>query len=165
MRIGLVGRIAALAVLGAALGLGIYTFVYAKGCSYLTNDPQACANCHVMHEQYDGWLKSSHRAVAICNDCHTPHDFVGKYCDQGRTTASGTRSPSPPASFHEPIRISSASRQVTEARCRRCHGQSVAGHGHAGPRGLERDLLHPLPRLGRPHGAVGDDRPATGGEP
>jgi hypothetical protein len=25
-----------------------YTFVYAKGYSYLTNDPGACANCHIM---------------------------------------------------------------------------------------------------------------------
>ncbi len=34
----------AAALLGAALGLGLYTFVYAKGYSYLTNNPQACAN-------------------------------------------------------------------------------------------------------------------------
>lgn len=37
-------------VLGAAMGLaldvGAYTFVYAKGASYLTNDPKACVNCH-----------------------------------------------------------------------------------------------------------------------
>jgi formate-dependent nitrite reductase cytochrome c552 subunit len=35
-----------------------------------TNDPAACANCHVVKDQYDGWLKSSHRAVAVCSDCH-----------------------------------------------------------------------------------------------
>ena len=32
------------------VGLGLYTFVYAKGYSYLSNDPQGCANCHVMQE-------------------------------------------------------------------------------------------------------------------
>ncbi|MBE2216221.1 MAG: NapC/NirT family cytochrome c, partial [Opitutaceae bacterium] len=57
--------------LGAALGICGYTFIYAKGYSYLVNDPAACANCHVMEEQYSGWMKSSHRAVATCNDCHT----------------------------------------------------------------------------------------------
>ncbi|MDZ4859404.1 MAG: NapC/NirT family cytochrome c [Candidatus Hydrogenedentes bacterium] len=46
--------------LGVLLGVGGYTFVYAKGTSYLTNDPRACANCHVMNEQYDGWMKASH---------------------------------------------------------------------------------------------------------
>src|SRR6266496_2799860 len=66
-------------VIGIAVGIGAYTFAYAKGWSYLTDDPAACANCHVMREQYDGWLKSSHRAVATCNDCHTPANFIGKY--------------------------------------------------------------------------------------
>jgi cytochrome c nitrite reductase small subunit len=66
-------------LIGMALGLGGYTFVYAKGYSYLLNDPAACTNCHVMQPFHDGWLKSSHRSAAVCNDCHTPHDFVGKY--------------------------------------------------------------------------------------
>ena len=50
-----------------------YTFAYARGWAYMTDDPRACANCHVMNEQYDGWIKSSHRSVAVCNDCHVPH--------------------------------------------------------------------------------------------
>ena len=60
------------ALLGIAVGICGFTFTYAKGGSYLTNNPAACANCHVMREQYDDWSKSSHRAVATCNDCHTP---------------------------------------------------------------------------------------------
>jgi cytochrome c nitrite reductase small subunit len=35
-------------ILGVAVGLAAYTFIYAKGYSYLTNNPAACANCHVM---------------------------------------------------------------------------------------------------------------------
>ena len=66
-------------LLGVAIGLGAYTFVYAKGYSYLTNDPAACANCHVMGDYYAGWMKGPHRSVAVCNDCHAPHDLVGKY--------------------------------------------------------------------------------------
>jgi cytochrome c nitrite reductase small subunit len=71
--------LSAAALVGVAFGVGGYTFLYARGWSYLTNDPRACANCHVMEEQYAGWLKSSHRSVAVCNDCHTPPDLVGKY--------------------------------------------------------------------------------------
>jgi cytochrome c nitrite reductase small subunit len=90
--------------IGLAVGLGVYTFVYAKGASYLMNDPASCANCHIMKEQYDGWLKSSHRAVATCNDCHTPANFLGKYatkasngfCHSFYFTTGG---------FHEPIQI------------------------------------------------------------
>jgi cytochrome c nitrite reductase small subunit len=32
-----------------------------------------------MREEFDGWLKSSHRSVATCNSCHTPANFIGKY--------------------------------------------------------------------------------------
>ena len=70
-------------VIGVAVGIGAYTFVYARGWSYLTDDPAACANCHVMREQFDGWLKSSHRAVATCNDCHTPAKPRRQVRDQG----------------------------------------------------------------------------------
>ena len=63
---------------GVVLGLSGYTFYYAEGGSYLSNDPKACVNCHVMREQYDGWQKASHHAVATCNDCHTPHAFIPK---------------------------------------------------------------------------------------
>src|SRR5262249_11202745 len=66
-------------ILGITAGLGVYTFLFAQGLSYFSNDPAGCANCHIMQEQYDGWLKSSHHAAATCNDCHVPHDFVGKY--------------------------------------------------------------------------------------
>ena len=71
-------------VLGVALGLGVYTFAYARGWAYMTDNPQACANCHVMNEQYDGWIKRSHRSVAVCNDCHVPDNVVAKYATKAR---------------------------------------------------------------------------------
>jgi nitrite reductase (cytochrome c-552) len=58
--------------LGLVVGIGAYTFVYARGYSYMTDNADACVNCHIMQDQYSGWVKSSHRAVAVCNDCHTP---------------------------------------------------------------------------------------------
>jgi len=33
---------------GVLLGIGLVTFVYAEGASYLSTDPAACANCHIM---------------------------------------------------------------------------------------------------------------------
>jgi cytochrome c nitrite reductase small subunit len=141
--------VATAALLGVAGGLGLYTFVYAKGYSYITNDPAACANCHVMNEQYDGWLKASHRAVAVCNDCHVPHDVVGKYWTKARNGfwhsyyfTSQT--------FEEPIRATRASRAIAEANCRRCHAPVVQAMGtpsHAG-QGDELSCV-------RCHGSVG----------
>src|SRR6186713_2331304 len=96
------------AVVGGTAGLGGYTFFYAKGSSYMTNDPAACANCHIMREQFEGWSKGSHKNVAVCNDCHTPHNLFGKYYTKARngfwhsyyfTTGN----------FPEPIQITSRS--------------------------------------------------------
>jgi cytochrome c nitrite reductase small subunit len=112
-----------------ALGLGLFTFVYARGYSYLTNDPRACANCHIMNEHYGAWLKASHRAVATCNDCHTPHDVVGKYVVKAKNgfwhsfyfTVGG---------YPDPLRITDGNRQVTEEACRYCHAEITDAIDH-----------------------------------
>jgi cytochrome c nitrite reductase small subunit len=105
---------------GLVLGIGGYTFLYARGASYLTNDPRACANCHVMQEQFSGWIASSHRTVAVCNDCHAPHDLIGKYVTKARNGfwhsfyfTTGT--------FPDPIRITPRNARITEQACRNCH--------------------------------------------
>jgi cytochrome c nitrite reductase small subunit len=109
---------------GAALGLGGYTFVYARGASYLSKDPAACRNCHVMNEQYDGWSRGSHRSVAACNDCHAPSSFFGKYLTKAENgffhSLAFTR-----GGFHEPIQIKPRNAAITEAACRGCHGSVV----------------------------------------
>jgi cytochrome c nitrite reductase small subunit len=118
---------------GIAAGVGSYTFLYAKGSSYLTNDPAACANCHIMSEQFAGWVKSSHRAVAVCNDCHAPHDLAGKYLTKAengfRHSLAFTT-----GRFPEPIRITPRDREITEAACRHCHEDMVVAID--GPHGL-----------------------------
>lgn len=111
-------------LVGGVVGAASFTFASARGTAYLTNDPAACANCHVMNEQYAGWRKASHRNVAVCNDCHAPHDFFGKYATKAlngwhHSVAFTT------GDFHEPIRISERNREITEGQCRYCHADIV----------------------------------------
>lgn len=110
---------------GIAAGIGSYTFIYAKGASYLTNNPAACANCHIMQDYYDAWLKASHRSAAVCNDCHTPKGLIPKYMTKasngfwhsfGFTTGR----------FPEPLQIKPHNREIAEKRCRSCHAEIVA---------------------------------------
>jgi cytochrome c nitrite reductase small subunit len=119
---------------GVVLGLGGYTFWYAEGASYLSSDPRACVNCHVMREHFDSWQRSSHHAVANCIDCHLPHATLPKYLAKAEN-----------GFFHslrftlqdypEPIRIGPKNARILQQNCIHCHYDLVAdviGHGSAG---------------------------------
>jgi cytochrome c nitrite reductase small subunit len=137
--------------MGLAAGVGVFTFHYAKGASYLGHDPAACANCHVMQPQFDAWLKSSHRSVAVCNDCHAPHEPIPKLAIKALNgfrhslmfTVGG---------FHEPIQITPLNRSVTEHACRSCHEDVVAAMLAVEPHGGGHD---PEVSCIRCHGSVG----------
>ncbi len=113
------------AIVGVAIGLGLYTFVYARGYSYLSNDPNACANCHVMQEYYDGWMRSSHHAVAKCNDCHTPHGLAGKYAVKAANGFSHSFAFTT-GRFPDVIRIKGYNDRVTQNSCIYCHADVVS---------------------------------------
>jgi cytochrome c nitrite reductase small subunit len=110
--------------IGIAVALGGYTFIYARGYSYVTNDPAACANCHVMQDHYRAWMKSSHRAVAVCNDCHTPPGLVPKYLTKAENGFNHSLAFTT-GRFPEPLRITARNRDVTERACRKCHDDIV----------------------------------------
>lgn len=120
---------AAAILVGVAIGLGGFTFVYAKGYSYLGHDPAACANCHVMEEHFQAWMKGPHHAVATCNDCHTPHSLIPKYIVKARN-----------GFWHSfyftigdypyPLRITERNHDVTEETCRYCHERVTATIEH-----------------------------------
>ena len=112
------------AAIGLVLGVGGYTFLYARGSSYFTEDPAACANCHIMREPYNGWVRSSHRAVAKCNDCHTPPGFVATYVTKA-TNGFWHSFAFTTGRFAEPLRIKPHNLEISEQACRTCHADIV----------------------------------------
>lgn len=121
-------------LLGVLSGLGLFTFGYGQGASYLSNDPNACVNCHVMDDYYDSWQNASHAHVAVCNDCHLSHHPVGKWvtkADNGffHSLAFTT------GDFHEPIQIKARNRRVTQKACLYCHLEVVHQMQPLGPEG------------------------------
>jgi cytochrome c nitrite reductase small subunit len=92
----------------------------------LTDNPASCANCHVMREQYESWMKSSHGNIAVCNDCHTPPGFAAKYATKAvngffhsLAFTSGR--------FPDEIAITDRNFRVTESACLKCHEDIVTG--------------------------------------
>ena len=91
-------------LLGLLAGIGAYTFLYAEGLSYMSDDPKVCVNCHIMQPQYDSWQKASHHTVATCVTCHLPHDFIGKYYSKAENGYHHSKAFTL-QNFHEPITI------------------------------------------------------------
>lgn len=112
-------------VFGSLVGVALFTFGYANGAAYLSNDPKACVNCHVMRAQYDGWTKSVHGKVAVCNDCHAPHDLVGKYMtkaingwNHGFAFTTGR--------FEDNMTLTPRNREITLNACLSCHSEMTS---------------------------------------
>ena len=143
--------------LGILLGLASFTFRYAEGLSYFSTDPKACANCHIMNRQYDGWQKASHHGVATCADCHLPHTLFAKY----RAKASNGWHHSKGFTlqdFDEPIRIKPGNSAILQDNCLRCH-EAMVGELVAGAR-TDRDAV----KCVHCHASVGHgDRAGLGG--
>lgn len=122
---GMFWGIVLVALLGIIFGLSLFTFAYAEGASYLSDNPESCVNCHIMRDQFDAWRHSSHARVATCNDCHTPHTFPEKWIVKGingwNHSVAFTLD-----NFHEPIRIREFNADVVQHNCENCHQTLVS---------------------------------------
>jgi cytochrome c nitrite reductase small subunit len=112
-------------VLGIFTGLGMLTIHISRAPSYLSNKPETCINCHVMYPQYATWKHSSHRDVAVCSDCHVPHDnffrtYYFKASDGARHATIFTARAEPHV-----IQIKNAGKNVVQENCIRCHQDLV----------------------------------------
>lgn len=108
---------------GIIAGLGGYTIYMSRVHSYLSDDPSACINCHIMTPYYQSWDHSSHAQWATCNDCHVPHDnIINTYAFKAKDglyhAAVFTLRKEPTA-----IRPKDASYSVIMNNCIRCHTQ------------------------------------------
>ncbi|HJW33110.1 MAG TPA: cytochrome c nitrite reductase small subunit [Holophagaceae bacterium] len=122
-------------LVGLFVGSGLFTFITANGTSYLSNDPSVCVNCHIMQEQYDGWRHGSHHAVAVCNDCHLPHENVAMKFYVKASNGYHHSKAFTFQDFAEPIRIKPGNAEVLENNCIRCHGEltgEITAHGTLG---------------------------------
>jgi len=121
---GASGAIGLAILLGMLAGIGGFTFLYAEGLSYMSDDPRVCVNCHIMQPQYDSWQKASHHTVALCVDCHLPHDFIGKYLAKAEHGYNHSKAFTL-QDFHEPIMITARSSRVLQENCLNCHASLV----------------------------------------
>lgn len=135
-------RLQVLFSMGIFSGLILLILHLGRATSYLSDNPAACVNCHVMAPYYATWQNGSHGRVTVCNDCHVPQDnFISKYFFKA---SDGLRHSYMFTFRLEPqvIRIHQAGRNAVQNNCIRCHsnqihpisvraisGQSIQEHG------------------------------------
>jgi cytochrome c nitrite reductase small subunit len=112
-------------LIGIITGLGIYIFYISNATAYLSNDPRACVNCHVMNVHYASWQRGSHGRVATCNDCHVPQDnIIRTYWFKAN---DGLRHATYFTMRWEPqvIQIKQAGKEAVQENCIRCHSNAI----------------------------------------
>lgn len=120
-------RVPVIFLFGIFTGIGLLVVYISNAASYLSDDPKACMNCHVMAPQFATWQRGSHGRVTVCNDCHVPHDNVfRKYFFKAQ---DGMRHASMFTFRLEPqvIHIKEAGVTVVQENCIRCHSNLVEG--------------------------------------
>lgn len=113
-------KIAILAFI-VAIGFFVYLIIAAKAFSYLSTDPKACINCHVMNTQYATWQHSSHAQQATCVECHLPTDnvvdkYIAKAKDGYNHTVAFTLN-----TYDNAMRISEDGAKRVQKNCISCH--------------------------------------------
>lgn len=107
-------------VIGLFSGSTVYTFYYANGVSYFSDNPKACMNCHVMKPHYDSWNKSTHHAVTTCNSCHAPRDQLSKYITKAINGFNHSWAFSFD-SYEDNLKIRPWNKEITLKTCMNCH--------------------------------------------
>jgi cytochrome c nitrite reductase small subunit len=118
------------------ISLGIFAWV-TDAPSYLGHEPQTCNNCHVMDSQYENWYHAGHEHMAVCTDCHLPHQnivsyYLYKVYSGMRDVYSFTTKTYPGA-----IRATEQTDEIVQANCIRCHVDTVENI-LAGPQPFDR---------------------------
>lgn len=111
----------ALGLVCIALGYFAYIVHISKALSYLSSDPKACINCHVMNTQYATWQHSSHAQRATCVECHLPRDnmiqkYIAKAKDGYNHSVAFTFN-----TYDNAIRISDDGANRVQENCVSCH--------------------------------------------
>ena len=122
-----IGRLRVLlsVLVGLLVGVGFFAFHFAQGLAYSGNDPNVCANCHIMRDHLDSWQKSSHHARAVCNDCHTPHSLLPKLINKADNGWNHSMKFTL-QTYGDPIRIRTVNAEKLQENCLRCHQEMVS---------------------------------------
>jgi len=123
MKAGKVLTFSSIVAFAVAVVFFIYLVNASKALSYLSTDPKACINCHVMNTQYATWQHSSHAQRASCVECHLPTDTtVNKYKAKARDGWNHSLAFTMDT-YDQVLQISEDGASRVQANCISCHAR------------------------------------------
>jgi len=123
-------KVISLSVFFITVAAFAYIIYASKMPSYLSSDPKACINCHVMNTQYATWQHSAHAVANVtCIECHLPTDnviekYYAKTIDGWNHSVAFTNNTYDPA-----IRISDYGAERVQKNCISCHSSLTSQIG------------------------------------
>ncbi len=119
-------KIIMIVLIPVTIGMSGKVLYDSKALSYLSDDPKACINCHVMNTAYATWQHSSHFQVK-CVECHLPSDnmlqkYLAKMRDGYNHSKAFTLS-----TYQHSIDISDHGAQIVQQNCIECHKTLFTG--------------------------------------
>jgi cytochrome c nitrite reductase small subunit len=125
------------AIAAALIALGLFVYV-TDAPAYGGTSASTCNNCHVMDAQYENWYHAGHAHVAVCVECHLPHQNVlAYYLAKGKTGLHDVYYFST-GQTPELIRAKPETKQIIQDNCIRCHAAAV-DQIMAGPQPFDRN--------------------------
>lgn len=110
--------ISAIAIVVVAVVIGIAGFE-------ITSTTWFCNRCHVMNDNYDSWLHSSHQlAVESCGGCHLPESLSSKLIYKTKVGLHDmyVNVTGPP----DVLEATADTKRIVKDNCRRCHSVMVS---------------------------------------
>jgi cytochrome c nitrite reductase small subunit len=121
MKTGKLLQYSSMTVFVVAIGVFVYLVNASRALSYLSADPKACINCHVMNTSYATWQHSAHGRDVTCIQCHLPtgsvvDKYLAKMRDGWNHSSAFTMN-----TFAQRIRISDDAAERVQTNCISCH--------------------------------------------
>lgn len=97
-----------------------------KMLTLLGSEPEACIVCHPMNTLYASWQHSSHRAHAVCVDCHLPAgDGMDKWMAKARDGLRHSKA-MVLKTYGANLRVTDDAAGRIQDNCIRCHTEVVS---------------------------------------
>lgn len=108
------------------LGVSIFLMLGPPKLLAKSDEPNFCAGCHVMEDEYEAWSHAGAHRRKKCVDCHLPNENMAVHYAQKAIDGMKDVMFYYSGKVSEQIKLSSHGEKVVQSNCVRCHEETVS---------------------------------------